>query len=374
MNPILTSCFQGRSILITGHTGFKGGWLATWLKLLGGRVVGFALPPAPGQPNLCEAAKVEQNMASIIGDVRDYDALLSTFKAHEPEIVFHLAAQPIVRQSYRQPVETYTTNTLGTVHLLEAVRQTPSVRVVVIVTSDKCYENREWLYAYRENDPLGGHDPYSASKAAAELVVSSYRHAFFSPERFEQHGVSLASVRAGNVVGGGDWAEDRIIPDCMRALAAGERIGVRTPDAIRPWQHVLEPLAGYLWLAARMWQAPLRYAGAWNFGPNPDGHITVRDLVNGIIEAWGSGAWQDLSERQADASHEADLLKLDCTKAVSLLGWRSVLSMSKCIYKTISWYRNYYFEPSCDAYEFTIKQIEDYVYEARQSGVLWAKW
>ena len=373
MNPILTSCFQDRSILITGHTGFKGGWLATWLKLLGGRVIGYALPPAQDQPNLYEAARVEQNMASIIGDVRDYTALLSAFQAHEPEIVFHLAAQPIVRQSYRQPVETYAINTLGTVHLLEAVRQTPSVRVVVIVTSDKCYENREWPYAYRENDPLGGHDPYSASKAAAELVVASYRHSFFPPERFEQHHVSLASVRAGNVVGGGDWATDRIVPDCIRALVAGEQIRVRTPDAIRPWQHVLEPLAGYLWLAARMWQAPRRYAEAWNFGPNPDGHITVRDLVNGIIEAWGSGAWQDLSESQSGASHEAGLLKLDCAKTMSLLGWKPALSISECIYTTISWYHNYYFDRKLDGYEFTIKQIEDYVCKSRQSDTLWAK-
>jgi CDP-glucose 4,6-dehydratase len=360
MDTPLESFYRGKSVLVTGHTGFKGGWLAVWLKMLGARVIGFSLPPEKDRPSLFEAAHVEQNMVSILGDIRDFSTLSAVFKTHAPEIVFHLAAQPLVRRSYLEPVETYATNVMGTVHVLEAVRQTPSVRVAVIITSDKCYENREWVYAYRESDPMGGYDPYSASKGAAELVTASYRNSFFHPDRFEEHGVSLASVRAGNVIGGGDWSEDRLIPDCVRALVAGQPIPVRNPQSIRPWQHVLEPLSGYLWLAVRMWEEPSRYAGAWNFGPNADGNATVRDVVSQVIEEWGAGEWDDLSEHQSNAPHEATFLKLDCTKAASLLEWKPVLSIRQCVKMSVAWYRRYYFDPDFDGSTFTVKQIADY--------------
>ncbi|UCH58591.1 MAG: CDP-glucose 4,6-dehydratase, partial [Anaerolineales bacterium] len=268
---------------------FKGSGLTTWLDMLGSRVIGYALTPEKDRPNLFEAANLEHNMASIIGGIRDFPAFTAVFKAHEPEIVFHLAAQSLVRRSYVEPLETYATNVMGTVHVLEAMRQTPSVRVAVIITSDKCYENREWIYAYRESDPMGGRDPYSASKGAAELVTASYRNSFFHPNRFEKHGVSQASTRAGNVIGGGDWAEDRLIPDCIRALIDGQSISVRNPHAVRPWQYVLEPLFGYLRLAKRMWEDPCSFAGAWNFGPYTNGNATVGSVVNRVIREWGSG-------------------------------------------------------------------------------------
>lgn len=367
------SFYRGKSVLVTGHTGFKGGWMTLWLKMLGARVIGFSLPPERGRPSLFEAANVAQNMVSILGDIRDFSSLVAVFKAHTPEIVFHLAAQPLVRRSYLEPLETYGTNVMGTVHVLEAVRQTPSVRVVVIITSDKCYENRDWVYAYRENDPMGGYDPYSASKGAVELTTASYRNSFFHPDRFKEHGVSLASVRAGNVIGGGDWSDDRLIPDCVRALSTGESIPIRNAQAIRPWQHVLEPLSGYLWVAVRMLEDPSRYAGAWNFGPNADGNATVRGIVGKVVEEWGSGEWNDLSEHQANGPHEATFLKLDCTKAVNLLGWKPVLSLCECIRTTVAWYRHYYFDPGFDGFTFTVKQIEAYVDMARQADASWTK-
>jgi CDP-glucose 4,6-dehydratase len=249
---------------------------------------------------------------------------------------------------------------MGTVHVLEAMRQTPSVRVAVIITSDKCYENRELIYAYRENDPMGGRDPYSASKGAAELVTASYRNSFFQHVRSEKHCVGLATARAGNVIGGGDWAEDRLIPDCIRALVDNQRIAVRNPYSIRPWQHVLEPLFGYLSLAQRMWEDPSDFAGAWNFGPSVDGNATVGSVVNQVIREWGSGEWEDVSLDQANAPHEASALRLDCTKAATVLDWRPILSLNQSIRKTMSWYRSYYFDPHFDAHSFTVEQIENY--------------
>jgi CDP-glucose 4,6-dehydratase len=371
MNTSLESFYRGKSVFITGHTGFKGGWLATWLKMLGARVIGFSLPPEEGKPNLFEAAHVSRDMISLTGDIRDYVSLAAALDNHRPEILFHLAAQPLVRRSYRQPVETYSTNVMGTVHVLEAVRQTPSVRIVEIITSDKCYDNRECIHAYREDDSIGGYEPYSASKAAAELVVASYRNSFFRPERYKEHGVSVASVRAGNVIGGGDWSEDRLIPDCVKSLVAGRRIPVRNPEAIRPWQHVLEPLCGYLWLAVCMSEDPTRHAGAWNFGPSAAGNIRVRDAVSKVLQEWGSGEWDDVSELNINQPHEATFLKLDCTKAASLLEWTPVWSISQTIPQTVKWYRGYYFDPDFDGYAFSIKQIEAYVQMARKVGAPW---
>ena len=293
MATSLESFYRGKTVLVTGHTGFKGGWLATWLKALGARVVGFALPPPLNEPSFFEVANVQEGMISLFGDVRNLEGLIAAFHAHRPEIVFHLAAQPLVRRSYLEPSETFATNVMGTVHFLEAVRQTKSVRVGVVVTSDKCYENRESGHAFSENDPMGGYDPYSASKGAAELVTAAYRNSFFHPERIAEHGLSLASVRAGNVIGGGDWSEDRLIPDCVRCLVSGKRIPVRNPLSARPWQHVLDPLAGYLWLAVCMWKQPELFAGAWNFGPKAqDNTATVSDIVNLVIQEWGYGEWE----------------------------------------------------------------------------------
>jgi CDP-glucose 4,6-dehydratase len=366
------SFYKDKTVLVTGHTGFKGGWLATWLKLLGARVIGYALPPETDGPDLFTAARVSENMTSVIDDVRTFSSLKEVFASYKPEIVFHLAAQPLVRRSYLNPVETYDINVMGTVNLLEAVRQSPSVRVGVIITSDKCYENREWIYAYRENDHMGGHDPYSASKAAAELIVASYRNSFFQPEHYDQHKVSLSSVRAGNVIGGGDWSQDRLIPDCIRALIQNEPITIRSPNATRPWQFVLEPLSGYLWLALRMWQEPTKFMGAWNFGPTSDGNAQVHWIVSKVIEEWGTGQWRDVSADVPNPPHEANLLSLDCTKVAVLLKWKPVYNLAESLKQTIAWYHGYHFDKQFDALEYMKQQIEAYYKTAMQSGVSWA--
>ena len=362
--------YRGRSVFITGHTGFKGGWLTTWLKMLGARVAGFSLPPESSRPSLFDIAEVGQNMVSIFGDVRDCSALTEAFKAQKPEIVFHLAAQPLVRRSYIDPVETYSTNVMGTVHVLQAVKSCPSVRVAIIVTSDKCYDNCR-AKAYSESDAMGGHDPYSASKGAAELVTASYRKSFFPPDHFEQHGVSLSSVRAGNVIGGGDWSKDRLIPDSILSLESGQPIVVRNPQSIRPWQHVLEPVAGYLWLAIRMRDDPVGYAGAWNLGPRADDNETVRDIVDQVIEHWKSGQWE-LASQEHEAPHEDMSLRLDSSKAANLLGWETALSVRESVHKTVEWYRAYYQDPNFDGYGVTMQNIADYVRTAQQAGMRWA--
>ncbi len=363
--------YRGSRVLLTGHTGFKGSWLALWLAELGAEVHGYALAP-PTDPSLFEAAGVRDVLASHrIADVRDHAALQQCMQQVRPDMVFHLAAQPLVRLSYSEPRETYETNVMGTVNLLEAVRQCDSVRVCQVITSDKCYENHEWVYAYRENDPMGGYDPYSNSKGCAELVVSAYRQSFFNPQDVQRHGVSLATARAGNVIGGGDWAEDRIIPDCMRALSRGETIRVRNPHAIRPWQHVLEPLSGYLWLAARQWLRPGTFEGAWNFGPTGAGNIDVRRIVEQVVAAWGEGGWT-APESDSDALHEANFLKLDITKASSLLGWGPVCTVPEAVSDTVAWYRAYDKESVDDVRGFTLGQIAAYVARAQRCGQPWA--
>lgn len=348
------SFWHGRKVLITGHTGFKGSWLSLWLSRLGARAIGFSLEP-PTEPSLFAAARVGDGMTDLRGDVRDREALRATVSRHEPDIVFHLAAQPLVRQSYAEPVETFAANVMGTVHLLEAVRQTPSVRAVVVVTSDKCYLNKEWLWGYREDEPMGGHDPYSASKGCAELVAAAFRQSYFSADG----SVGLASARAGNVIGGGDWARDRVVPDAVRALARGETFVTRRPAAVRPWQHVLEPLAGYLTLAERLFVDPSRFSEAWNFGPLEHDAVPVAELLGRFIAHWGEGTWR--GEPVVSGPHEAHLLRLDSAKARERLGWRVALGLEETVRLTAEWYR-----AACDKRvatdlrELTFQQIEHY--------------
>ncbi|MFZ5649820.1 MAG: CDP-glucose 4,6-dehydratase [Bacillota bacterium] len=369
MESLFNGVFKNKTVFVTGHTGFKGSWLALWLTALGARVVGYSLPP-PTSPNMFESARIAGHITHITGDVRDAGRLMQAVQACEPDFVFHLAAQPLVRLSYQEPVLTYETNVMGTVNVLEAVRRTGSVRVCLVVTSDKCYDNKEWVYAYRENDSLGGRDPYSSSKACAEMAVAAYRGSFFSTSGGQAY-KALSSVRAGNVIGGGDWAADRIVPDAVRALAKEEPVPVRNPHAVRPWQHVLEPLAGYLWLAARMWEDGPAYSSAWNFGPSSDGNVTVKELVEKIITVWGSGSWQDISGNIAQP-HEATYLKLDCTKTNNLLCWYPVYNVTEAVAATVDWYREYYSNKEANLFSITLKQIADYVEKARRSRAVWA--
>lgn len=320
--------YSGRRVLVTGHTGFKGSWLSLWLSMLGATVFGYALPPVSDEGNFTLCG-LKDSVTDLRGDVRDKKRLKGIFETFQPEIVFHLAAQPIVRLSYERPEETFETNVMGTVNVLENVRACRSVIAAIVVTSDKCYENREQLWGYRETDALGGFDPYSASKGCQEIVASSYARSFRLP---------VASARAGNVIGGGDWSRDRIVPDCIRALRAGEPVPVRNPGAVRPWQFVLEPLYGYLTLARKLALNPEKYVGAWNFGPEFDSAVSVREIVESVIGLWGSGEWQDLSG--GSAVHEAGVLRLDCTKAKSLLGWHPRLSLGEALERTVEWYKN----------------------------------
>ena len=328
--------WRGKRVFMTGHTGFKGGWLSLWLQYLGADLTGYALKP-PTTPSLFEEAAVGDRMHSIIGDIRDPEALARAMNEAQPEIIIHMAAQALVRTSYQAPVETYSTNVMGTVNLLEAVRRTGGVRAVVNVTSDKCYENREWLWGYRENEAMGGYDPYSSSKGCAELVTTAYRNSYFNPARHAEHGVAIASARAGNVIGGGDWAADRLIPDILRAIEAGEPVKIRNPHAIRPWQHVLEPLSGYLLLAQRLAEAGPDYAEGWNFGPSDEDAKPVQWIVERLTASWGRGAsWQlDLQPQP----HEAHYLRLDCTKARSRLGWKPRWGLSETLAYIVDWHK-----------------------------------
>lgn len=347
--------WRGRRVFLTGHTGFKGGWLSLWLQQLGAELTGYALP-APTQPSLFEIARVAEGMTSVIGDVRDAAALTQAMRAAEPEIVIHMAAQPLVRYSYAEPVETYVTNVMGTVHLLEAVRQCPSVRAVVNVTTDKCYENKEWVWPYRENEPMGGHDPYSSSKACAELVTAAYRASFFHPDKYDQHRVGVASARAGNVIGGGDWAADRLIPDILTAYAQGQPVVIRNPHAVRPWQHVLEPLRGYLILAERLYREGAAFAEAFNFGPRSDDAQPVQWIVQRLAALWGDAAkWQVVA---GDHPHEATLLKLDISKAAQRLDWRPALHLEQALSLTVDWARG--LQRGADARALTLDQIQTY--------------
>ena len=347
--------WQGKRVFLTGHTGFKGAWLSIWLKSLGAELTGYALREDEHK-SLFAQAQVGQDMHSMVGDVRDMQALQTAMGLAKPEIVIHMAAQALVRPSYADPVSTYATNVLGTVHLLEAVRHTSSVRAVVNVTTDKCYENKEWLWGYRENEPLGGHDPYSSSKACSELVSSSYRNSFFPPEHYAQHGVALATARAGNVIGGGDYATDRLIPDIMAAFGTGRPVTIRFPHAIRPWQHVLEPLCGYLTLAQALFEHGAPYAEAWNFGPKDDDARSVQWVVERLAKNWGAGASWGLDG--SSHVHEAHNLKLDISKANYRLSWRPRWSLEVALSKTIEWHQAFLKGSNMNA--FTLQQVADY--------------
>jgi CDP-glucose 4,6-dehydratase len=330
--------YQGKKVFLTGHTGFKGAWLLRWLHLLGAQVKGYALPPA-NEDDLYNLIAGDSLCESVLADLRDATRLEQEILSFQPDVIFHLAAQPLVRLSYEVPAETFMVNAIGTAYVLDAVRKLEKPCTVVLITTDKVYENKEWVYPYRETDRLGGYDPYSASKACAELVINSYVQSFFNPAAFAQHQKAIVSARAGNVIGGGDWAKDRIIPDIVRALRAGQPVTVRNPRAVRPWQHVLEPLGGYLLLGAKLAAEPLSYGGAWNFGPHAEDNKTVGDLVAIAIAAWGSGK----SEMPAlvGQPHEAGLLKLDINKAVNELHWQPKYSAAQAIDKTLAWYKNF---------------------------------
>lgn len=352
---LFNNFYHNKRILITGHTGFKGSWLSLWLSDLSANVIGYALKP-PTTPSLFEVCAIEKKVISIIGDIRNLKMLRNVFEEYQPEIVFHMAAQSLVRYSYREPIETYETNIMGTVNLLEVCRHTPSIRVIVNITSDKCYENRELDCGYKENDPMGGYDPYSSSKGCAELITAAYIKSYFNPEDYEKHGVSLSSVRAGNVIGGGDWAEDRLIPDCIKALLKNKPIMVRYPDAVRPWQHVLEPLFGYLLLAQRLYQNGPTFSGGWNFGPDDRDAKPVRWLVERMTEMWGNNAGWEIDKN--DNPYEAHYLKLDCSKAKSKLGWYPRWNLELALDKTIEWYKAYCNHE--DMLNITINQIKNY--------------
>jgi CDP-glucose 4,6-dehydratase len=356
--------YRSRRALVTGLTGFKGVWLARWLERLGATVTGLALPPTEdmsrGWPGLSERFR----NAPI--DVRDHAAVAEVFDSDRPEVVFHLAAQPLVRLSYEQPVETFSTNVLGTAHVLEAARRTPSVRAVVVVTSDKCYENREWCWAYRECDPMGGHDPYSASKGCAEIVTASYQRSYGS-----SGALNIASARAGNVIGGGDWAADRLVPDLVRSLLDNRPALLRRPGSLRPWQHVLEPLSGYLLLGAVLGAEGARHAGAWNFGPHQEDSLNVRAVARQVVRAWGSGEVVELPA--PTGPHEAHHLKLDSSKAAAELGWRPLLSLAERVDWSVEWYRAWQRDPS-SIWELTDRQIDRYQEKIQKCPSLEPRW
>jgi len=351
---IFENFYKGKRVLVTGHTGFKGSWLSIWLHELGAEVIGIAKDPYTERDNYVLSG-LKNKIIDLRGDITDGALMKELFRKYQPEIVFHLAAQPLVRLSYEIPVETYQTNVMGTINILEAIRATDRVKVGVMITTDKCYENKEQIWGYRENEPMGGYDPYSSSKGAAEIAINSWRRSFFNPKLYEKHGKSIASVRAGNVIGGGDWAKDRIIPDCIRALEANKIIEIRSPKAVRPWQHVLEPLSGYMLLAKKMWKEPTKYCEGWNFGPKAESIATVWDVASKVIDNYGKGKLNDLSDQ--NALHEANLLMLDISKAKFNLAWEPRIGINQCISLTVDWYKQY---NDTNVYQLCIEQIKKY--------------
>lgn len=349
------SFWQDKRVFVTGHTGFKGSWLCLWLQRLGARVSGFSLAPET-QPNLFEMASVADGMESHIGDIRQLEGLAEAMAMAQPHIVFHLAAQALIHEGYKRPLETYATNVVGTANLLEAVRKCDSVRGVVAVTSDKCYDNREWDWGYREADRLGGKDPYSSSKACAELVTAAYRDSYFSNGNDGEHQVAVATARSGNVIGGGDWSKDRLIPDLIRSILAGESTPLRRPDAVRPWQHVVEPLRGYLVLAEGLFTDPQEFSSSWNFGPRSDDAQPVRWIAERLVSLWGEeAAWH---VDTADFPPEATYLKLDCSKAQNRLGWEPRMDLAQALEWLVEWYRAY--QNEADLRQTTLNQLERY--------------
>ncbi len=348
----LVNFWKNKRVLLTGHTGFKGSWLSLMLQSLQANVLGYSLDP-PTKPNLFSVAKVEEGMKDIRGDIRDLPLLKKEIAAFQPEVVIHMAAQPLVRYSYQHPIETFSTNVMGTVNVCEAVRDSDTCRSLLVITTDKCYENREWHWGYRETDPLGGHDPYSSSKSCTELVVSSYRNSFF-----KTHDVGLATARAGNVLGGGDWAQDRLVPDLIMACIKNQEIEIRNPQSTRPWQHVLDPLYGYLKLAQALYETPSSYSEPWNFGPNESDIKCVSWIAEKIVDLWGASTSWNPSEGKHP--HEAAILKLDTSKSRALLDWTPIYSIETVLQSTVEWYQAYHYT-SADIQVFTQEQIKRYL-------------
>ena len=350
------SFWDGKKVLITGNTGFKGSWLSLWLLSLGADVQGYALQPMD-KPNLFSTFNLDRDMKTVYADIRDFESLNNCFMSFDPEIVIHMAAQPLVRYSYDNPLETYSTNVMGTANLIECLRLGSRERVLLNVTTDKCYENKEWLWGYREDEPMGGYDPYSSSKGCSELVTSAYRRSYFNPDNHGEHGVAIASARAGNVIGGGDWSKDRLIPDFIRAISDGTAVNIRNPNAIRPWQFVLAPLSGYMSLVERMFSDRKKFSQAWNFGPEESDAKTVGWIIKKIVEIWGDGASYNISESDVNP-HEANYLKLDCSKAKSMLGWEPSIDLTKSLENICTWHKA--LNNKEDIISLSLAQIKDY--------------
>lgn len=365
MTNLFSGIYKNKTVLVTGHTGFKGSWLCLWLTQMGAKVIGYSLE-SPTNPNHIEL--LDLDMVSIVGDIRDLDKLNKTFQEYKPGIVFHLAAQPLVRLSYENPIETYETNVMGTLKVLEACRNN-SVKAIVNITSDKAYENKEWIYGYRENDPLGGYDPYSSSKGCADILVNSYRNSYFNIDEYNKsHHTLIASCRAGNVIGGGDWAKDRLITDIMLSVSQDKKVSIRSPYATRPWQHVLEPLSGYLAIGQKLLEEKVEFSDAWNFGPSDEGSITVGQVVKNVKKHWNKIDYE--INKDSNALHEANLLKLDCSKAHILLNWKDVWSSNTTFEKTVTWYKSYY---ESDKKTLTKDNLDDYVSDAKNKQLEWTK-
>ena len=364
MKNLFSGIYKDKTVLVTGHTGFKGSWLVYWLKQMGANVIGYSLE-APTTPN--HIGLLDLDITSVIGDIRDLGKLNETFKKYNPDIVFHLAAQPLVRLSYENPIETYETNVMGTLKVFEACRKN-NVKAIVNITSDKAYDNKEWIWGYRENDPMGGYDPYSSSKGCADLLANSYRNSYFNVTDYKQtHNTLLASCRAGNVIGGGDWAQDRLITDIMLSVSEGKKVSIRNPHATRPWQHVLEPLSGYLHIGQKLLEEKVEFGDAWNFGPSDEGSITVEEVVKNVNKHWDKIDYE--VNRDPNQLHEANLLKLDCSKAHILLKWKDVWDSSITFEKTVKWYKSYYEE---DKNILTKNDLESYITSAKVKKIEWA--
>ncbi len=365
MHSLFSGIYKDKTVLVTGYTGFKGSWLVYWLSQMGAKVVGYSLE-APTTPNHIELLNLD--IVSIIGDIRDLEKLNQTFEKYKPDIVFHLAAQPLVRLSYENPIETYETNVIGTLKVFEACR-TNNVKAIVNITSDKAYENKEWIWGYRENDPMGGYDPYSSSKGCADILANSYRSSYFNPKEYKKtHNTLLASCRAGNVIGGGDWAKDRLITDIMLSVSQNKEVSIRNPYATRPWQHVLEPLSGYLHIGQKLLEEKVEFGEAWNFGPSDEGSITVEEVVKNVKKHWDKIDYEINSDPHQ--LHEANLLKLDCSKAHILLKWKDVWDSETTFEKTVKWYKSYY---ENDKVFLTHEDLASYLADAKEKNIEWSK-
>ena len=363
MQSLFSGIYKDKTVLVTGHTGFKGSWLCFWLKQMGVKVVGYSLE-APTNPNHLELLNLD--ITSIKGNIKDLEHLNTVFQTYKPDIVFHLAAQALVKYSYENPIETYETNVIGTLKVFEACRSN-NVKAIVNITSDKAYENREWIWGYRENDPMGGYDPYSSSKGCADILATSYRNSFFNIKDYKKtHNTLIATCRAGNVIGGGDWAKDRLITDIMISVSIGKKVSIRNPKATRPWQHVLEPLSGYLQIGQKLLEEKVEFAEAWNFGPNDEGNITVENVLKSVKKYWDK---LDYEIKPNSEFHEANLLKLDCTKANTILKWNSIWNNSTTIEKTVNWYKDFYENNKV----LTSEHLMNYILDAKEKGVSWTK-